>query len=242
MIQATCLCIRKSSETEMLIQAWLEFLTINDYMNVNDVLSGEEASCFIDHRHDQSALSLLIHQLGWEHHERNTLWDRAFPQFRNRTGKSIHFASAYSNLQKPRMLNAQDILSVACTAPADGLAANDISRLLDKGHAKGIRLNQSMSKPKFLIRFKKPEFIERILIHNSQGYETELLPLRVYLIQDTGTEMELARIYYPFGGWYNSSPLIMELPLSHPANGIGIQSLAEHPTELRISAMQVIAM
>lgn len=245
MIQATCLCIRKSSETELLIQAWLEFLTSSDYMNVNDVIAENEASCFIEHRHDQSALSLLIYQRGWGHHEQNALWNLAFPQFRNRTGKSFHFVNAYSNLQKPRMLNAHDVLSVRCTSPATGLAANDISRLIgtpDRGNPRGIKLSQTTSKPKLSIQFKKPEFIERILIHNSQGHEADLLPLRIYLIQDKGTEMELARIYYAFGGWYNLSPLIIELPLSHPANGIGIQSLAEHPTALRISALQVIAM
>lgn len=243
MIQATCLCLRKSKESEALVAAWLGFLTSSNYMNVNDVMAGDEDAAFIEHRHDQSAFSLLVHQRDWEHHAQNRLWDSAFPQVRNRTGKGFHFAKACLELQKSRMLRIEDIHSISCTSPVTGLGARDILSLLqapDKQYRKGTLLSQSTLKPSFSIFFKKPEFIERIMIHNSRGREADILPLRVYLIHDGGAEVELARIFYPFGGLYNLSPLIVELPLSRPAHGIGIQSLSENPTQLRISSLQIM--
>lgn len=243
MIQAGCLCLRKSKESESLVAAWLDFLTSNNYMNVNDAITDSEDASFIEHRHDQSAFSLLVHEREWEHHVRNDLWDLALPQVRNLTGKGFHFTKACLELQKSRMLRLEDIRSIRSTSPVRGLTSGDMSRLLqvpDKRFPKGTVLSQSTLKPKLSFVFKKPEFIERILIHNSQGREAEILPLRVYLIQDGGAEVELARIFYPFGGLYNLSPLIVELPLSRPANGVGIQSLAENPTVLRISSMQIM--
>ena len=243
MIQATCLCVRKSKESELLMEDWLAFLTSSNYINVNDVITGSEDASFIEHRHDQSAFSLLVHQRDWEHHERNDLWDLAFPQVRNLTGKGFHFTKACLELQKSRMLRVEDILSIRCTSPVSGMTAGDMSRLLqvpDKRYPKVTNLSQSTLKPRISFFFKKPEFIERILIHNIQGREADILPLRVYLIHDGGAEVELARIFYPFGGLYNLSPLIVELPLSRPAHGIGIQSLAENPTALRISSLQVM--
>ena len=59
-VWAGCILLRKTRTTESWIQEWLEMCT---YENITDVSSiSPNATCFKDHRHDQSLLSILIHK------------------------------------------------------------------------------------------------------------------------------------------------------------------------------------
>ena len=59
-IHATFFLIKKNSESIYFLKDWLSFITKSDYQFVTDETSGvPNHSCFKEHRHDQSAFSLM---------------------------------------------------------------------------------------------------------------------------------------------------------------------------------------
>ena len=65
-IQSGLLFFKKSKENIQFLNQWVELCTTKNYELVNDLLSQQNTTDFVEHRHDQSLLTLLIktHKLG----------------------------------------------------------------------------------------------------------------------------------------------------------------------------------
>jgi len=77
---AGALLLKKSSKTEEIIDKWLKICCIEN--NITDIKSiRSNNSDFIDHRHDQSLLSVLLHQynIPLNHFEKKFLQNKRYP-------------------------------------------------------------------------------------------------------------------------------------------------------------------
>jgi hypothetical protein len=60
-IQGTYIFLRKCDESVMFVKKWLDYCTSNDLITDEPNIKMDNLSDFIDHRHDQSILSLLVY-------------------------------------------------------------------------------------------------------------------------------------------------------------------------------------
>ena len=61
-IEAGCVFFKNNQKSIDFLNYWQEISIKNDYIYSNDVISDDEDSNFIEHRHDQSILTLLLHK------------------------------------------------------------------------------------------------------------------------------------------------------------------------------------
>lgn len=62
-IEAGCIFIKSSADSLFFIKQWQHYSTTNNYLYSNDIISNFEDDLFIEHRHDQSIMTLLLNRM-----------------------------------------------------------------------------------------------------------------------------------------------------------------------------------
>jgi hypothetical protein len=105
-ISATWIAVRLDEIGTSFVGDWVKFCTLNQGLLINDDHLENEHPDFVDHRHDQSILSILYKSYGikpyriWYHKELGSIRNSMNPIWlsRNRTGVSLLRASVNGNL------------------------------------------------------------------------------------------------------------------------------------------------
>ena len=237
MQEATVLAIKVEKITREFIADWFDSCSHTEYLI--DPLPANEPPGFIDHRHDQAIFSLLMRSKYpvLLNGDMSGVWSEGIVPKRKRHGKvDNYFRNFTKGVYRP--IGFDEFKEIAFSSeieawskPEDGknLVTFDLHKAGFNCHTKP-ELN-----PSIVFKFKDVTPISAILIENREGYESRISSMLVESFDANGAYIKLCEFNFPFGGFYDESPLIFNLPYGFKTNQIKLSVIntAEESLHLR---------
>ena len=217
-VQATMLGVCVNEESRAIIHDWVVACSNEELLLDPD--RKLEPLDFIDHRHDQSILSLLLYSK-YHHYlpndEHNEIFYKAIGADRIRHKfdlkqysqvrvggylmnilpvddfKSISFSSHSHPPEDTGLLQFESLIAVEFKSPYAFHTSHEIA-------------------PFLLIELKASKSTRLLVIENREGLEWRIKSLSVAVSEDALNFEEVATVGYSFGGFYNNDPCIISLP------------------------------
>lgn len=107
-IEATFLAFRNSDNCRKLTKKWNSLSTEDNYIFSNDVITNSQSPDFLEHRHDQAILSLLLHTVDFGCTIRN---ENYFPNIWNNNMHPLYYPiAAFRNLSGTSRINEMHLI------------------------------------------------------------------------------------------------------------------------------------
>lgn len=250
MCGATVIGMCKSAETVALVKAWFDLAVAENHHYLDDSPSiAANHPTFVEHRHDQSVFSMLVHAAGL-HRKCTTLVYLAFIHIRNRSGKNGSFFNEMLRQSLHQQI-PESYVRHARTSSVSKFSRGErdpyvfmftgIRRFFFAPTALHYAFHtEHETRPYWGCSFIKPLYLDRLVIFNRPGYEERALPMVVVGFDGAGAAVPIMRVEYPFGGAHDKSPLIVELGSRLGRfTGLRLQVDADGPTYFHLARILV---
>lgn len=229
MIEATTFAVKVSSVSRRMIKDWWILCQNLDF--IQDPIKNLEPVGFIDHRHDQSLLSMIFYTRYHEYINKfdGALLHNALVPLRFRSKSTLNeYSGFFSSANSLIPLSYYSFQSV-CLSSEHGSLRSDFDSLFSKIYKKDFcfHTNEEIN-PFISIIFREPIFVSVLVIENRKNFEGRISSLLVE-ISDEIDYKPFMKINSRFGGFYDGSPLIIGLPRGVKIKGLRITSVNVSP-------------
>jgi hypothetical protein len=236
MISAGFFALILSKRTRNLLNDWFEQCQRTEYLK--DPNSELEPVGFVDHRHDQTLLSLTLHAKYKDFlpKETNRILSGAIIPLRLRSKKSDHDILKYQkhvNYLKPIAYEDFDTFILS----SGNISIENANDLVTLNFKKDFSFcTKAELSPSISLRFKEKKLIKTLIIENRKFHGKTATKLFVDLSTDGFTFDRLLEVTYKFGGLYDDNPLIINFS-SEPILAIKISAHHETPDVLTLKSL-----
>lgn len=244
MIEAGLIAFRITAKTREIIEEW--WLNCSNTDLLIDVTKNNEDQEFIEHRHDQAILSLILYSKFKEciDTDNNKLLHQAILPMRMRRGDSISDLQSLTipYCQKLSLLNHKYIEKLVFSSGHSSIVkASDISKdeidLILPDYKGSFSFHTAAElNPFVLIDFVEPVEINFLIIENRKGFEFRNPCLEISISTDAKSYREIYKTHFEFGGMYDGRPLSISLP-PNKILSIKISSANAIPTPLHLKSV-----
>jgi hypothetical protein len=246
MIESGIIGFRVSEKTRCLMSDWLIECQNTDL--VIDVDKSLEPPSFIEHRHDQSILSMLLYKKYNEFlpsRESQQILGSAIQPLRMR--RPVDLKVLQSVTIGGITLNALELSDFESIKISTSIKAHknidDFFSLITPEFKQAYSFHTSEEVSPYLclqLKDNKRKVPKLILIENRHKFESRIKHLSIQISNDSLNFEEVATIQHQFGGFYNNSPLSISLP-NKIFHTIKIISHNHHPTNFHLKSVYLYA-
>ncbi len=233
MREATILAIRVNPETRSLIREWRTLLL--DKALLTDPSADEVQSAeFVDHRHDQAVLSLLLYSRYSRFPEPGRGYlARALIPVRTRHGRSGRYLRRFlDGSHKP--LGIERFESIGFSSTSEWSTAHDASDVITHStsparHDRRRHFTFHTAdelRPHVRFKFRTLQLLSLVIIENRWHWDAKGFDRLLIASSDDGvTYRELTSVSYTFGSTLDYAPLVVCLPYNFRTRFVVVQAL-----------------
>ena len=240
MIEATTFVIRANHQTRHMVNKWMNYCQRTEL--IIDPIRDQESEVFIDHRHDQSLLSLCIYN---HYHELipsikyQRLLHSAIVPVRLKSYFDINMYSKFNIGNLSYSIIKPDKFKCLYLSSYYGESQTYIDESLLKLISLEFKGDYSFHtdfelNPWLVVEFFEVISCKIIILENRRGLEDRISNLDVFVSQDNITYISVCSINNNFGGFYNGQHLIISLPnISIKSIRVVSNNLMKYPLHLK---------
>ena len=228
MFEAGDIAIKVCDVTREFIDEW--FLICADTENLVDPPRETEPPGFIDHRHDQALFSILMRKKYpvLLNGDMSDVLSLGIVPKRKRHGRLNNYFQCFAEgvfLPIPYEKFEDIHYSTVMAAHFDPSDRGENLVTYNRGKNEYNFHTEAEKNPFVLFKFRKEMGLSVIIVENREHSSQRLKNLKVETLLDDGTFQAIYEFSYTFGGFYDESPLVLNMPYGFRSSQIKISTM-----------------